>query len=81
MVFQAQISNFIEFGPEMAQRNGAEVCSLELLIKISHVQEKYMHFFIKGQVQNFSTHVPYMSLDNQYSCPIRCPLFSAPNLI
>ena len=27
MVFQAQISNFIEFGPEMAQRNGAEVCS------------------------------------------------------
>ena len=28
MVFQAQISNFIEFGPEMAQRNGAEVCSI-----------------------------------------------------
>jgi len=27
MAFQAQISNFIEFGPEMAQRNGAEVCS------------------------------------------------------
>ena len=32
-------------------------------------------FFIKGQVQNFSTHVPYVSLDIQYSCPIRCPLF------
>ena len=26
LVFQAQISNFIAFGPEMAQRNGAEVC-------------------------------------------------------
>ena len=31
MVFQAQISNFIEFGPEMAQRNGAEVCSTRVI--------------------------------------------------
>ena len=31
MVFQAQISNFIEFGPEMAQRNGAEVCSIRVI--------------------------------------------------
>ena len=38
-------------------------------------------FFIKGQVRNFSTRVPYMSLDIQYSCPIRCPLFSSPNLV
>ena len=28
MVFQAQISNFIEFGPEMAQRNGLKVFGL-----------------------------------------------------
>ena len=28
MVFEAQISNFIEFGPEMAQRNGLKVFGL-----------------------------------------------------
>ena len=31
MLFQPQISNFIEFGPEMAQRNGAEVCSTRVI--------------------------------------------------
>ena len=31
MVFQAKISNFMEFGPEIAQRNGAEVYITTLL--------------------------------------------------
>ena len=29
LVFQAQISNFIAFGPEMAQRNGLKVFCLD----------------------------------------------------
>ena len=39
------------------------------------------NLFSKGHVQYLSTDVPYFGSQFLYSCPIRCPLFSTPNLV